>query len=105
MSAMSQENLSSGFPTWSDTNQAVQPQKVARGLKFRTDEVEGLCYLIYVEKTMALISCAPLFSHTCVCKKQVFSWYDMWTLNMVGKFALKFNLESSFLFQKDDKSP
>ena len=22
------------FPTWSDTNQAVQPQKMARGLKF-----------------------------------------------------------------------
>ena len=24
------------FPTWSDTNQAVQLQKMARGLKFRT---------------------------------------------------------------------
>ena len=23
------------FPTWSDTNQALQPQKIARGLKFR----------------------------------------------------------------------
>ena len=23
------------FPTWSDTNKAVQPQKMARGLKFR----------------------------------------------------------------------
>ena len=27
-------NLSSGFPTRSDKNQAVQPQKIARGLKF-----------------------------------------------------------------------
>ena len=29
------ENRSSGFPTRSDTSQAVQPQKMARGLKFR----------------------------------------------------------------------
>ena len=36
--AMLQENLSSGFPTRSDTNQAVQPQKMARGLKFQIQE-------------------------------------------------------------------
>ena len=34
----------SGFPTMSDTNQAVQPQKMARGSKFRIYEVEGLYY-------------------------------------------------------------
>ena len=58
---------SSGFPTWSDTNQAVQPQKIARGLKFQRN-----C-TIRVVKTMALISyaVASLFSHTC--KKPVFS--------------------------------
>ena len=33
------------FPTWSDTNQAVQLQKMARGLKFRIKEVEELYYL------------------------------------------------------------
>ena len=33
------------FPTRSDTNQAVQPQKMARGLKIRTLKVEGLYYL------------------------------------------------------------
>ena len=33
------------FPTWSDTNQAVQPQKMARGLKLRISKVEGLYYL------------------------------------------------------------
>ena len=34
------------FPTWSDTNQAVQStQKMFRGLKFRIKEVEGLYYL------------------------------------------------------------
>ena len=32
------------FPTWSDTNRAVQPQKMARDLKFQIEEVEGLYY-------------------------------------------------------------
>ena len=34
----------SGFPTRSDINQAVLAQKIARGLKFRSWEVEGLYY-------------------------------------------------------------
>ena len=33
------------FPTWFDTNQAVQLQKMASGLKFRIQEEEGLYYL------------------------------------------------------------
>ena len=33
------------FPTWSDTNQAVQLQKMARALKFWIKKVEGLYYL------------------------------------------------------------
>ena len=33
------------FSTWSDTNQAVHLQKMARGLKFRIEEVEELYYL------------------------------------------------------------
>ena len=33
------------FPTRSDTNRAVQPQKMARGLKFRIQVEEGLYYL------------------------------------------------------------
>ena len=32
------------FPTRSDTNQAVQPHKMARGLKFCVYEVEGFYY-------------------------------------------------------------
>ena len=32
------------FPTWSDTNQAVQLPKMARGSKFGIKEVEGLYY-------------------------------------------------------------
>ena len=33
------------FPTWSDTNQAVKLQKMARGLKFRIKIEEGSYYL------------------------------------------------------------
>ena len=33
------------FPTWSDTNKAVQLQKMTRGLKFRIYIVEELYYL------------------------------------------------------------
>ena len=32
------------FLTWSETNQAVQLQKMVRGLKFRIKKVEGLYY-------------------------------------------------------------
>ena len=41
------ENLSLGFPTTyrSNTNQALQLQKMATGLIFRTWEVEGLYHL------------------------------------------------------------
>ena len=54
---MSPENLSSGFYIRSDTNQAVQLQKKARGLKFHIEEVEGLHYVV---KTMALLPAADL---------------------------------------------
>ena len=55
---------------------AVQPQKMARGLKFWIEEVEGLCYLC--SKTKALISCAVTVQLICTfvfafAKKQVFS--------------------------------
>ena len=47
-----------------DTNWAVQPQKMAKGLKFRSDS------RIYVAKTKALISCGyhakSWFSHDAV---------------------------------------
>ena len=39
------ENLSLGFPTRSDPNWAVQPQKIARDLKFWIKEEKGLYYL------------------------------------------------------------
>ena len=42
---ISLENLYSGSPTWSDTHRVVQLQKMARGLKFKNEEVEGF-YLL-----------------------------------------------------------
>ena len=39
--AAMQENMSLGFPTRSDTNQAVRSQEKARSLKFQIEE-EGL---------------------------------------------------------------
>ena len=56
------KNLSLGFPTSFDTSQTVQPQKMARGLKFLVDEVEGLHYLA---KTETLISCAVTVQLIC----------------------------------------
>ena len=38
-----------GFLTRFDTNQAVQPQNMARGLKFRIKEEEELYYLVCSE--------------------------------------------------------
>ena len=40
----SRENLSSDFPTRSDTNLTVQAQKMVGGLKFWILKVEGLYY-------------------------------------------------------------
>ena len=42
----------------SDTNLAAQPQKMAKGLNFWIQEVNGLYCSIYAVKTKALISCA-----------------------------------------------
>ena len=52
---------SSGFPTRSNTNWAVQ----SRGLKFRIKEDEGLIVLFIAVKTKALISCAVTMPLIC----------------------------------------
>ena len=52
------------FPTGSDTNQAMQSQKMARGLKFRIKKEEGCT--IRVAKTKALISFAVTAKLICV---------------------------------------
>ena len=65
------------FPTWSDTNQAVQLQNMARGLKFRSKKEEGSFYLCrenkgadqlrgYRESDLVLISFAVTANLICV---------------------------------------
>ena len=49
----------------SATNRAVHPQKMARGLKFRVHEEEGL-NTIYLAKTKALISFVVTAKLICV---------------------------------------
>ena len=61
------ENRFSGFPTRSDTNRAVQPQNIARGLKFRIEEEDGLYYLCSGYCTADLRLCFH------ICKKADFS--------------------------------
>ena len=64
------------FSTWSDTNQAVQLQKMGRGLKFRIKKVEGLYYLCSENKGADLLRGyreADLRLCFRICKTLVFS--------------------------------
>ena len=70
------ENRSSGFPTRSDTNRAVQPQNMARGWKLRIQEVEGLYYPCSENKGADQLRGyreADLRLCFRICKKQFFS--------------------------------
>ena len=65
-----------GFPIRSDTNQAVQPQKMAGSLKFWIKEVEGLYYLFSENKGADQLRGyreADLRLCFRICKKPVFS--------------------------------
>ena len=67
------KNLSLGFLTRSDTNQAVPPQKMVRGLNLG---IEKVVQMYSVAKTRTLISCmsaADLCLCFRICKTQVFS--------------------------------
>ena len=46
------------LPTWSDTNQTVQLQKMARGLKYES-YLEGLYYLCSENKGADQLRCYP----------------------------------------------
>ena len=70
ISASSRENRSSGFPTRSDTNRAVQPHKMDRGLKFWIKKVEGLYYPCSENKGADEADLRLCFR---ICKKPVFS--------------------------------
>ena len=52
-------NWSSGFPTRPHTNQAVQPHKMARDMKFLIYEVEGLYYLCSETKALIIFAVTP----------------------------------------------
>ena len=65
-----------GFPTGSNTNWTVQPQKMASGLKFETKEEEGVYYLCYESKGAdQLCNYCAADLHLCfhICKNQVSS--------------------------------
>ena len=64
------------FPTWSGTNQAVQIQKMAIGLKFRMKKVEGSYYLCSESKGADQLRCyreADLRLCFRICKTSVIS--------------------------------
>ena len=69
---MPRENLSFGYPTRSETNGAMQAQKMAIGLKFWIQEVEGLYYM-FSENKGADYWVADLRLCFHICKNQVFS--------------------------------
>ena len=78
------------FPTWSDTNQAVQLEKMARGLKFRIYEVEEL-YYPHSENKGADQLCgyreADLRLCFRICKTLVFTWRGSY-FNLVTRKTL-----------------
>ena len=68
------KNPSSVFPPRSDTNRAVQPQRMAIGLKFRIYVIEGLYYLCSENKGADQLCCyreADLRLCFRICKRQV----------------------------------
>ena len=87
---------SSGFPTWSDTNQAVELQKMAQGLAILDLGSRGIVLSISVAKTKVLISFAVTAELICVF---VFAY----TKRRFSHDAAHMML-SSFSFQKVKKS-
>ena len=75
----------------SDTNRAVQPQKMARGLKFRTKIVEELNNLFRCTKTKVLISRAVTAQLICTFVKAGFLMTSLST-------AVTTKLISAFVF-------
>ena len=77
MWAATRKNRSSGFQTWSDTNQPVQSQKQARSLKIRIHKEEGLCYPSSENEgadQMNSYCTVDLRLCFCICKNLVFWW-------------------------------
>ena len=93
-------NLSSRFPTRSDTNQAVQPQKMVRDMKFWIQKVEALYYLCSENKGAdQLRGNREADLHLCfrICKKPVFSQRGSYYVNIIMhyKFIAIFMTENN----------
>ena len=72
------------FPIWSDTNQAVQLQKMDRGLKFRIKKEERLYYLCS-EKKKALSSFTVTAKLICVF---VFAYAKRWFYHGAAQMSI-----------------
>ena len=86
------------FPTWSNTNKAVQLQKMARVLKFRVEKVEGSYYLCSENKgadqfaVAAKLICVFVFAYA----KRWFS-YDAAHIMMFKKYQRSVQIQVSKL--------
>ena len=84
--------LSYWFPTWSDTNQTVQLQKMARGFKFRIKIEEGLHYLCSENKGAdQLRSYREADLHFCFCICKMFFFYDTAFFNDISVSSIYFH--------------
>ena len=91
-------NWSSGFLTRSNTNRTVQPQKMARGLKFRKKRDCTIC----VAKTKALISCAVTAQLIC---DFVFAYAKSHFSHEVAHIYQYSVQEKLFIKESSNKSP
>ena len=83
-------------PTWSDTYQAVQRQKMARGLKFWIKKVEGLYYLCSENKGADQLRGdreADLRLCFRICKMLVFSRHGSFVSNLVKNPEVRFSYD------------
>ena len=88
--------------TRSDTNRTVQPQRMARGLEFRTYKVEGLLYLNRGNKgaNQLCVYCAAL-SVYCAPDLRVFSCICMFSHDAAQMICFLMNSDNCFIISSD----
>ena len=92
---MTLENRSSRFLTRSDTSRSMQPQEMARSLKFQISEEEGLYYQCSQNKGTdrhRSYSEAGLCLCFCLCKLFVFPWGDSFDNFYFDKWTFEFHM-------------
>ena len=70
------------FPTGSDTNRALQPQKKARGLNFWILELDGLFYLCSDSSCVLPTQLICTFVFTYAKGGSVAKWFVRWTTKL-----------------------